>query len=361
MPIYMDRHDVSSEVTAEIVAQLHQEDLKVQHLYGCKGLTYWFDEDRKNAFCLIEAPDKESLINMHNNAHGEVPHSVIEVDGRIVESFLGRIGDPEKARNTTLNIINDPAFRIIMVLRLKRKSYGTKASPLSKAIESDLGNTIVDMLEEHKGRLVKKEADYFLVSFTSVTSSIRAALAIENRVGQVGAMHLAVEIGLSAGVPVTEKDGIFEDTIKMAEALCHIGEKTIAITEEVRDLYESENLNSPVPVEFIYTISHSDGQFLLALVDLLKKIWNDPDVKVAQLCHALGCSKSQLNRKLIKLTGQSPKYFLRKFKLQKALMLVQKHRDNVSEIAFKTGFNSAAYFSKCFLDTYGILPSKYVQ
>ena len=28
MPIYMDRHDVSEEVTAENVAQLHKQDLK---------------------------------------------------------------------------------------------------------------------------------------------------------------------------------------------------------------------------------------------------------------------------------------------------------------------------------------------
>ena len=44
MPIYMDRHDVSDAVTAEDVAKLHQEDLKMQHLFGCRGLTYWFDE-----------------------------------------------------------------------------------------------------------------------------------------------------------------------------------------------------------------------------------------------------------------------------------------------------------------------------
>ena len=65
MPIYMDRHDVSKDVTAEIVAQIHQEDLKVQHKFGCRGLTYWFDDIRKTAFCLVEAPDKNAIIKMH--------------------------------------------------------------------------------------------------------------------------------------------------------------------------------------------------------------------------------------------------------------------------------------------------------
>lgn len=360
MPIYMDRHDVSDAVTAEIVAQLHQEDLKIQHLYGCKGLTYWFDDGRKTAFCLVEAPNKEALINMHNNAHGEVPHSIIEVEGQIVESFLGRIEDPGKARNTSLNIINDPAFRIIVVWMLKSTSYVPKAS---KAINNAISfrNSLVDILGENDGRLVKNEIGYFLASFTSVTASIRAALEINKRFEQIGSTDLILDVGLSAGVPVTEKEGIFEDTIKMSEALCHVAQKHVVITQEVRDLYESENLNTPVSQEFIYTISHADGRFMNSLMELLEKVWANPDIKVDQLCKELGYSKSQLNRKLVNLTGQSPKLFLRKFKLQKALILLQKNQDTISEIAFNTGFNSAAYFSKSFLDAYGVLPSKYGQ
>ena len=61
MPLFMDRHDVSEDVTAENVAQLHQADLKIQSQFGCKGLTYWFDDVRKTAFCLIEAQDAESI------------------------------------------------------------------------------------------------------------------------------------------------------------------------------------------------------------------------------------------------------------------------------------------------------------
>src|SRR5665213_3651320 len=107
MPIYMDRHDVSDTVTAEHVAQLHQEDLKIQHQFGCRGLTYWFDDNRKIAFCLIEAPNAGAIERMHNTAHGQVPHRIIEVNAKVVESFLGRIEDPHKSEDTELNIIND--------------------------------------------------------------------------------------------------------------------------------------------------------------------------------------------------------------------------------------------------------------
>lgn len=51
MPIFMDRHELS-QVTAEDDANVRQENLKIQDKFGCRGLTYWFDEKRGTAFCL---------------------------------------------------------------------------------------------------------------------------------------------------------------------------------------------------------------------------------------------------------------------------------------------------------------------
>lgn len=119
MPIYLDRHKMQAKITAKDVAKRHQEDLRIEHKFNCKGLTYWCDEKRKIAFCLIEAPNKKALQDMHNYSHGSVPHSIIEVESSIVESFLGRVIDPKKSKNSKLNVINEPAFRIIMVNKIK--------------------------------------------------------------------------------------------------------------------------------------------------------------------------------------------------------------------------------------------------
>lgn len=67
MPIFMDRHDVSEAVTAEHVAQLHQEDLKIQYKFGCRGMKYWFDCQRKMALCLI---DRIYLLNVTTKCMG---------------------------------------------------------------------------------------------------------------------------------------------------------------------------------------------------------------------------------------------------------------------------------------------------
>ena len=79
MPLFMDRHDIRGS-TAKDVAQAHERDLEVQNRHFCKALTYWYDEPRGTAFCLIEAPSESAVREMHREAHGLIPNQVIEVD-----------------------------------------------------------------------------------------------------------------------------------------------------------------------------------------------------------------------------------------------------------------------------------------
>lgn len=79
MPLFMDVHDHVDGLTADAVADAHQADLKTQGKYGVKYLKYWYDEATGKVFCLIEAPDKESAIAVHREAHGLVADQLIEV------------------------------------------------------------------------------------------------------------------------------------------------------------------------------------------------------------------------------------------------------------------------------------------
>ena len=111
MPIYMDVHIVPG-VKAKDVAEAHYKDLLVQEEHKCKCMTYWIDEERESIFCLIEAPGKEAVEEMHGRAHGLIPNKIIEVNSQLVESFLGRIYDPSQAETTDdgLKVFTDPSF-----------------------------------------------------------------------------------------------------------------------------------------------------------------------------------------------------------------------------------------------------------
>ena len=364
MPIYMDRHDVSETVTAENVAQLHQEDLKIQEKFGCRGLTYWFDEKRKTAFCLIEAPDAKAIQKMHNEAHGQVPHRVIEVDASIVESFLGRIEDPEKAQNTVLNIINDPAFRTIMVIALKRSSLLQNDAAQFKLSLHNYSNAVLNLVNVYDGQPVKLSEAHFLVSFKSVSNAVHAALDIQSLlkefVNDINNDKIRLKIGLSAGVPVTEKKLIFEDTVKLAERMCTIIKGKIIVSSEVKELYNSENSDTLCEGENIFSLTQTDEKFLTLLMDYTESAWSNTNLKVDDFSKPMGCGKSQLYRKMILLTGKSPNTFIKHYRLNEAITLLNKNICNVSEIAYLTGFSSPSYFSKCFQKRYGHLPSNYL-
>lgn len=353
MPIFMDRHDVAEKVTAEIVAEIHQEDLRIQHEYSCRGITYWYDDHRKTAFCLIEAPNKEAITEMHAKAHGEVPNTIIEVDASIVESFLGRIEDPAKSQKKELNIVNNPAFRILIVLKLVEN--GLPILP-----KKELFKAIHTIIEQFEGRLVNQHKNYLLISFTSTTKAINAAIAIKIDFSNSKRDCLHLCLGVSAGVPFTKQQpGLFQETIKTAERLCAIATKRIVITTEVKELYESENLNVPINEDFIQVLSLPDEEFLANLNNFMEKEWQNGSLKVANFCASLGFSTSQLYRKMTSLMKKSTNTIILDFRLKKALELLQKKDKTISEIAFDTGFNSPAYFSQCFQKKYHLLPSKY--
>ncbi|HMG69064.1 MAG TPA: nickel-binding protein [Chitinophagaceae bacterium] len=364
MPIFMDRHDLSDAVTAEKIAQLHQEDLKIQDEFDCRGLTYWFDNMRKIAFCLIEAPDENAIRKMHDKAHGSVPHSVIKVDPSIVESFLGRIEDPEKAKNTELNIINDPAFRIIMVISLNRILLVQKDSAPFIASMLKYNNSVRDLLKIYLGTPVKQNESQFLISFKSVSNAVRAALDIQalfkDLKHEINSDKINQKIGLSSGAPVTEKKLIFEDTIKLAERMCIVAKDEIVVSSEVNDLYKSENSNAPISGKKIMVLTPDDEKFLTHFMEYIESSWSNSNLKVDDFSKPMGCSKSQLYRKMILLTGQSPNTFIKDYRLAEALRLLNKNSGNISEIAFETGFTSPSYFSKCFQKRYGHLPSDYL-
>ncbi|UKM65182.1 DUF4242 domain-containing protein [Flavobacteriaceae bacterium GSB9] len=362
MPIYLDRHEMPNGVTAEHVAEMHQADLKIEHEFNCRGLTYWCDEKRQTAFCLIEAPNKKAIKELHENAHGDVPLRIIEVDENIVESFLGRIEDPEKSQNTELNIINDPAFRVLMAVELSY--YFSEIEDLQfNLFAQKLHKNIAETIKKFNGRVVKKDHNNYLISFHSVTDAVLCASNTMNSSNfckpDSGVVQL--NIGLSCGVPVTQKENIFEDTIALSTRMCNFVKEPLVISNDVKLLYESENQNASIDNKLVKTLKPSEEKFLTQFVDFLETTWDNPNLKVNDFGKSLGLSKSQLYRKLTNLSGKSPNNFLKEYRLHKALDLFRNQKGNISEIAFEAGFNSAAYFSKCFLSKYGILPSTYIQ
>lgn len=367
MPIYMDRHDLSG-ATAKDVAQAHQEDLKIQEQYGCKGLTYWFDEERGAAFCLVEAPDKNSVNEMHKHAHGLVPHKIIEVDNNIVETFLGRIQDPKPKNNVDqsgLLIINDPAFRAIIAIELEgvemlNHHYDHKTS---SKFNRSYYQLVKGILSQFKGKQVEHVKDGLLVSFNSITNAVNGALELQTKL-QILAVKLGVkiqtQIGLSAGVPVTEDKDFFGETIQESMRLCKTAAGgQILISSSISNYLSEDKLNQFKRHSSLKIFNPTEDKFLKQLRQVIENHWNDPEFTVKTFDTKMSLSKSQMYRKIIALTGLSPNDFIKEYRLKNSLRNLTGTQRTVSEIAYDSGFNSPSYFSKCFQKRYGISPTEF--
>ncbi|TRX71452.1 nickel-binding protein [Carboxylicivirga sp. M1479] len=364
MPIYMDRHDLPG-VTAKDVAKAHKQDLKVQDQFDCKAITYWFDEARQTAFCLIEAPSKEAVEKMHDCAHGLIPNEIIEVNTKVVESFLGRIEDPVVANKEEPLILNEPAFRVIMALNLWYADSIYSEVEIDRVRKSQrIHNDIIGQtLLKFEGREAEHNHDVLLCSFTSVPQAVMCALDIQRKsiaYNSSAGTNVHIQIGLSAGSPVIESNEFFGQTIQMARHLCYLStDDCIMVSNSVAEYCRKDSINLLYNVDYARIFGRLDEQFINHLLQILDIYWKTEDFSLRVLAKKMGVSKSMLYRKVIALTGLSPNDFVREFKLYKTLKLIEKQASNISEIAYGAGFSSPSYFSKCFKNYYGIVPSFY--
>ena len=78
---------------------------------------------------------------------------------------------------------------------------------------------------------------------------------------------------------------------------------------------------------------------------------------VSNVAEEMAMSVSQFDRRVAKLTGQTPNQYIREYRMQVAYELLASKRGNVSEIAMMTGFKSISYFSSRFRERFGFAPS----
>lgn len=238
MPIYMDRH-FAEDATSHTLELAHQRDLEIQDQYQVKFLTYWFDEERHTAFCLVEAPNEEAIINAHNDAHGGVPHEIMEVDPTIVETFLGRVKDPTPAPGKD-HANMDSAYRGIMFTDLQDSTLMTTIYGDSKALHLlHIHNVLTrTAIRNYRGREVKHTGDGFMISFQSIRNMLDCSIAIQQAFAKHNQEHpdeeLNVRIGLSAGEPIEEHGDLFGNSVQLAARLCsHAQPNQINLSEEV--------------------------------------------------------------------------------------------------------------------------------
>lgn len=105
----------------------------------------------------------------------------------------------------------------------------------------------------------------------------------------------------------------------------------------------------------------SSNAYVNKVIEYIINNLDDSDYSVNELANELAVSRSQLHRKLVALTGFSTTNFIRMIRLEKAKDLLLNGEGNITEIAYKCGFNSQSYFTKSFTEYFGKSPSQIVE
>ncbi|AQG79615.1 hybrid sensor histidine kinase/response regulator transcription factor [Spirosoma montaniterrae] len=118
------------------------------------------------------------------------------------------------------------------------------------------------------------------------------------------------------------------------------------------------SLSNPDPASSPQAPEPTDP-FLSRLYALFDANLSDSGYGLEQMLSELGMSRTNLFRKVKALTGLTAHELLRNYRLKRATQLLRSGV-SVSESAYQVGFESPAYFSKCFRNLYQMSPSEFV-
>lgn len=95
------------------------------------------------------------------------------------------------------------------------------------------------------------------------------------------------------------------------------------------------------------------------IVNCIHEHLSDPDYNVETLADEIGLSRAQLHRKMKEMTGIATGKFIRDMRMKEAVHLLELGTINISQIAYRVGFNDQNHFSQVFKRYYGVSPKEY--
>ena len=99
--------------------------------------------------------------------------------------------------------------------------------------------------------------------------------------------------------------------------------------------------------------------FLQRLDSIIESHLSDESFSVKRLSNKMLVSETTLWRKVREFTELTPQEYIRSIRLKHAGLMLEKNVGTISEIAEAVGFGNKSYFSKCFQEQFGVLPSLY--
>jgi TolB-like protein/AraC-like DNA-binding protein/Tfp pilus assembly protein PilF len=105
-------------------------------------------------------------------------------------------------------------------------------------------------------------------------------------------------------------------------------------------------------------LNSRENDFLNKVKGIIEENISNEQFGVSELAREIGMSRSNLLRRIKKLSNLSVSQFINQVRLKDAMELLREQTLTVSEVSYRVGFNSTSYFIKCFREFYGYSPGE---
>ena len=139
--------------------------------------------------------------------------------------------------------------------------------------------------------------------------------------------------------------------LEMRQLLRRKYSRVAAVTQE--NVVEEENSSA---------LSMADQKFIGRLIDMVYSLMGRQQVDVETVASNLNMTTSQLRRKMVALTGQTPAAYIMQIRLTNAQRLLDAHPEmSIADVAYRCGFTNQSHLSAAFQKTFGLSPTQWAH
>lgn len=251
----------------------------------------------------------------------------------------------------------------------------------SGQFDHSLQNHIEQYVAQYRGKIIQYTDQTFIATFEGPSKAVHCsidmvdhmqrmnaqlAIGIHIREGAVDEAHFINDAtrGFIESILIQASPGqiLITQTVKhllSGAGLSFIQKKSVfeTISGESLLLFTVTDLKADIPPSGFYRLPQNDS-FLENILQCIDSHLSNELFGVDMLCRETGVSERQLQRKLKAITNKSPNQLITSVRLHRAKELLLNQQYTIAEIAFRTGFTSPSYFSKCFRREFGRSPSE---
>ena len=120
-----------------------------------------------------------------------------------------------------------------------------------------------------------------------------------------------------------------------------------------------EDISQKIIVQKKAEVESLDHYFLKRVKAIVELNISDENFTMEKLAKNMMISRSQLHRKIKSISGGTTTEFVNWVRVTKAVELISTEKCFFNEVAYRIGFSSQSYFTKCFKKVYTVTPKNY--